>query len=224
MFDGNLKTMQNIFKISIIFILTGLPLLSEGQPFVLSETGTAIQIKGTSTLHDWTMDLRNFNSGFQIEQEGSLIKGIDNVTFSCKATDIKSESSLMDTKAYNALKAGNFPEIKFSSISTTGLASEGTRFTGNLNGKLSVAGETHDITVPFNGTFVDSRTINITATTDLTMSSFNITPPTAFLGVLKTGDKISVSFTLQFVQKTLSQNHIIDKQQNNNYIINNQSQ
>jgi Cu/Ag efflux protein CusF len=192
--------MKRSIKILLAFVLTGFSLLSEGQTFELSKTGTSIAIKGTSSLHDWEMDLKVFNSGFRLNQEGSLIKGLDDVTFTCKATDIKSESSLMDKKAYEALKADDFPEIKFSGISGTGLVAEGKKITGNLKGKLNVAGETQEVTIPFNGTFTDNKTINIVASTDLTMSSFNITPPTAMLGALKTGDKISVLFSMQFVR------------------------
>jgi polyisoprenoid-binding protein YceI len=194
--------MRNTIKILLLLATAGHSLLSEGQTFELSKTGTEVAIRGTSSLHDWEMNLNAFNSGFQLSQEGSKIKGLDNVTFSCKATDIKSESSLMDRKAYDALKADDFPDIKFSGLSSTGLAAEGKIFTGNLKGKLNVAGETQDVIIPFNGTFIDSETINIIASTDLNMSSFNITPPTAMLGALKTGDKISVSFSLRFVQKT----------------------
>jgi hypothetical protein len=193
--------MKNISKILLSLVLTGFSLLSEGQTFELSKTGTAVAIKGTSSLHDWEMDLKAFNSGFQFNKEGPLIKGLDNVTFTCNATDIKSESSLMDKKAYEALKADDFPEIKFSGISSTGLVADGKKIKGDLKGKLNVAGETQDVIIPFDGTFTDSKTIKIIATTDLTMSSFNIIPPTAMLGALKTGDKISVSFSLQFVQK-----------------------
>jgi hypothetical protein len=192
--------MKKTIKILILLVLTGLTYLSEAQVFEVSKTGTIIAIKGTSSLHDWKMDLIAFNSGFQLNHEGSSIKGFKNITFSCKATDIKSESSLMDKKTYNALKADNYPEINFSGISTTGLVSEGKNFTGNLKGKLNVAGETQDVTIPFNGTFIDSKTITIVASADLMMSSFKITPPTALLGTLKTGDKISVSLSMQFVQ------------------------
>jgi len=194
--------MRNIVKILLIVAISGQPLISEGQKFELSKDGTAAVIKGTSSLHDWEMNLKAFNSDFQLNQEGSSIKAFDNVTFTCKANDIKSESSLMDKKAYEALKADDFPEIRFSGMSGTGLVADGRNITGTLKGRLNVAGETQDVTIPFNGTFTDSKTININASTDLTMSSFNITPPTAMLGALKTGDKISVSFSLQFVQKT----------------------
>jgi len=194
--------MKRVIKISFSLVLAALSLLSAGQTFELSNTGAAVVIKGTSSLHDWEMDLKVINSAFHIHQEGATIDGLENVTFSCKAKDIKSESSLMDGKAYDALKADKYPEIKFSGISTSGLVADGKKITGNLKGKLNVAGSTQDITIPFNGTFIDSKTININATADLLMSSFNITPPTAMLGTLKTGDKISVSFSMQFVQKS----------------------
>ena len=92
--------MKNTIKTILLFVFAGFSLLSEGQTFELSKTGTVVSINGTSSLHDWKMDLKEFNSGFQLNQEGSLIKGFNNVTFTCKATDIKSESSLMNNKAY----------------------------------------------------------------------------------------------------------------------------
>jgi hypothetical protein len=166
---------------------------------VLSREGTTIAIKGTSSLHDWVMNLEAFNSVFQLNRDGSGIKGIENVSFSCRATDIKSEYSLMDKKTRDALKADEFPEIKFSSISGNTQFAGDKSFTGSLYGKLNVAGNTRDVSIPFKGTFTDNNTINITASAELTMTSFNISPPTAMMGALKTGDQISVLFTLHFV-------------------------
>jgi len=108
----------------------------------------------------------------------------------------------MDKKAYDALKADNYPFITYTGISVAGLVTEGKEFTGNLTGKLNVAGNTKDVTIPFKGSFTDSRTISISAETNLAMSSFSITPPAAMLGTLKTGDEITVSFSLQFIQKS----------------------
>jgi len=191
--------MRNIIKILLIAAISGHSLLAECQKFVLSADGTAIAIKGTSSLHDWEMNLEAFNSVFQLNRDGNGIKGIENVSFSCKATDIKSEYSLMDKKTRDALKADEYPEIKFSSISATTQVDRDNTFTGSLNGRLNVAGTSRDVSLPFKGTFNDNNTINITALAELTMSSFNISPPTALMGTLKTGDKISVLFTLHFV-------------------------
>jgi polyisoprenoid-binding protein YceI len=185
----------------LIMILAGFSIVSNGGTFELAKTGTEVVIKGTSSLHDWKMDLKIINCGVQFKQEGNTLKSIDNVSFSCKARDIKSESSIMDNKAYDALKAKTYPEIKFTWVSTSGLITDGNKFSGNLKGKLIVAGETRDIIIPFTGNCIDNNTISVIGSTDISMSNFNITPPTAMLGTLKTGDKISVSFTFQFVQK-----------------------
>ena len=193
--------MKIAITIISILICTGLSKVSKETTFELSENSGEMIITGTSSLHDWEMTLKSINCKAQIEHEGTLLKSIDNISFSCKATDIKSESSLMNKKAYDALKADAFPEIKFSWISTKGLVSEGINFNGNITGKLYIAGETREAIIPFNGTFVDNNTVVVTGAAELQMSSFKITPPTALLGSLKTGDKISVSFTLQFNQQ-----------------------
>jgi hypothetical protein len=185
----------------LIVILTGFTTRSIGATYELAKTGAEVVIKGTSSLHDWSMDLKIINCGAQFKQEGTIIKSIDNVFFSCKVNDIKSESSIMDNKAYDALKAKAYPEIKFNWVSTNGLISDGNKFNGNLRGKLIVAGETRDVTISFNGSFSDNNTIIVTGSTDINMSNFNMIPPTALLGTLKTGDKITVAFNLQFIQK-----------------------
>ncbi|MFH0843615.1 MAG: YceI family protein [Bacteroidota bacterium] len=200
--------MRNIIKILLIAAISGQSLIAEGQRFVLSGDGTFIAIKGTSSLHDWEMNLEASNSVFQLNRDGNVIKGIENVSFSCRATDIKSEYSLMDKKTRDALKADEYPEIKFSSISGTTKVARDNTFTGNLYGRLFVAGNTRDVSIPFKGTFTDSNTIKITASAELTLTSFNITPPTAMMGALKTGDQISVLFSLHFVTAEKENNQV----------------
>ena len=195
----DMKNMKEKMKYLIILAFTALPLMTAGQNYELSKNGTTIIIKGTSSLHNWEMDVRAYNSEIQVDNEGSTA-GIYNVSFVCRATDLKSESSLMDKKAYDALKAKDFPEIKFESTSKTEIVINDNKFSGNLNGRLIVAGKTEQVTIPFSGSVDGNNTISISAETDLLMSSFNIAPPTAMLGTLKTGDKISISLSLQYVR------------------------
>jgi polyisoprenoid-binding protein YceI len=190
--------MKEKIKIFITLALAAFPLMTAGQNYELSKNGTTIIIKGTSSLHNWEMDVRAFTSEIKVDHEGSTAD-IYNVSFVCRATDLKSESSLMDKKAYDALKAKNFPEIKFESTSKAGIVIKDNKFSGNLNGRLIIAGKTEQVTIPFSGFIDGNNVISISAETDLLMSSFNIAPPTAMLGALKTGDKISVLLSLQYV-------------------------
>ena len=188
-----MRTMKEKMKYLIILAFTALPLMAAGQNYELSKNGTTIIVKGTSSLHNWEMDVRAYNSEIQVDQEGSTAD-IHNVSF------LKSESNLMDKKAYDALKAKDFPEIKFESTSKTEIVINDNKFSGNLNGRLIVAGKTEQVTIPFSGSVDGNNSISISAETDLLMSSFNIAPPTAMLGTLKTGDKISISLSLQYVR------------------------
>jgi hypothetical protein len=193
--------MNKLIKATFFLIsLTLVPFLANGQVYELSATGNKALITGTSSLHDWEMDVTQFRSGFRLTREGASVKNIDNVTFSCKSRDIKSDNSIMNKKTYDALKADEFPEIKFTGTSVTNMVSEGNNIKGTLTGKLTLAGQTRDITVPFTG-IVNDKSFNIKSSTEVTFSGFGMEPPTAMLGTLKTGDKVKVEFNLQYNQK-----------------------
>ena len=194
--------MKKASAILLVAIFAAISVVSRGATYELAKTGTEVKITGTSSVHDWEMIVNVSKVGMQVTLDGSSLKSIENVTFSCKATDIKSDNNLMDKKTYEALKADAFPEIKFTSASTSDLIIEGKKFKGSLKGKLNVAGQVRDVIIPFTGTINENNTLTVTAALDISMSTYNITPPTAMLGALKTGDKVTVAFSLQFIQKS----------------------
>jgi polyisoprenoid-binding protein YceI len=181
----------------LLIILTVSAAFSKPTAYEAADGEAVIVITGTSSLHDWEMVLNKFDCNVAFTNEGFRMTGIDKVSFSCKAADIKSNNKIMDRKTYDALKADVSPEIKFISVKTTELVAGDKSFSGKLIGKLIAAGETREITIPFEGTFTDNRIISVSGKTDLKMSDFNITPPTAMLGTLKTGNEISVSFSVK---------------------------
>jgi hypothetical protein len=60
-----------------------------------------------------------------------------------------------------------------------------------------LAGVTKRISVPFTGVQAGDK-VSINGSKELKMSEFNIKPPTAMLGTLKTGDQVTVAFQLNF--------------------------
>lgn len=193
--------MKIIYRSTFFLLLAILSLNASGQTFGLTGSDNKAVISGTSSLHDWDMNLGRFNSEFTLVKDGASIRSVDNVSFTCNPKDIKSESSLMDKKTYEALKADEFPQIKFQETSVSGLTSNGAKFSGNLIGKLTVAGQTRDVTVPFTGTLANNNNLDITANTEMNFSNFGMKPPTAMMGALKTGDKVKVSFSLHYSEK-----------------------
>lgn len=170
--------------------------------YELSEDGNSIIIKGTSNLHDWQMNVVSSIVEAQFSHEGSQLKSIDKAVFSCKIADIKSDNSLMDKKTYEALKAQDFQLIHFDLLQKSELSVSAKTFKGNLQGSLFIAGVRKNISVPFSGVLNDDNTLSIKGSVDMKMSDFNIKAPTALLGTLKTGDKVTIDFSLNLMNNS----------------------
>jgi hypothetical protein len=195
---------KNRTAILFSLILTFIHFNLKGQSFELSRDTSSITIKGTSTLHNWSMDVKAFDCNADFLLSNNQVKGINNVAFNCLTTNIKSENSLMDKKAYTALKSNAFPGIKFTIISSE-ISSDNRKFSGSIIGNLLIAGKSKNISIPVNGVISGNNKINkidVNGTVNLKMSDFDVAAPVLFMGTLKTGDNITVSFALQFVQKS----------------------
>jgi polyisoprenoid-binding protein YceI len=177
---------------------------SENGSFELEKNNASVLINGTSTLHNWTMQLRTFDCSADFLIVGSVLRNIDRVTFTCNATDLTSNKSLMDRRAYSALKSATYPEISFNMTSPIENTSGNNKFRDNLRGNLLVAGKSVEVSIPVEGALYNENghyIIQIKGKTDLKMSDFHISPPAFALGGLETGDIITLTFSLQFLQK-----------------------
>jgi hypothetical protein len=190
--------------IGITLLLAGVPVSPKNQSFKLSKDDISFEVMGTSNLHDWKMNLEIFECTANFILAGSRLKSIDDVTFSCKSTDLKSNSSLMDKKTYSALKSGTFPEIRFNMSSGINISSDNNNFTEKLKGDLFLSGKSVAVIVPVSGRIYDNngtKTIDVQGKTELKMSDFDISPPSFMMGTLKTGDKVTILFSLSFQEK-----------------------
>lgn len=189
----------------LLVSLTGINSGSEKQSFELTKNNASILISGTSNLHDWKMHLKTFDCNADFVIEESNIEIIDNVTFSCNAEDLKSDNTLMDKKAYSALKSKSFPQMRFDMTSPLKVNPDNNKFSANLKGNLNIAGKSSTVSIPVNGIIINqngNNIINVNGDLVLKMSDFEISPPVFMMGVLKTGDSVNVSFTMQFSQKS----------------------
>jgi|PlaIllAssembly_1097288.scaffolds.fasta_scaffold100890_2 polyisoprenoid-binding protein YceI len=189
----------------LLVSLTGTNITSEKQSFEVSKDNASILISGTSNLHDWKMHLKTFDCNADFVIEGSNIEIIDKVTFSCNAEDLKSDNSLMDKKAYSALKSKSFPQVRFDMTSPLKVNPDNNKFSANLKGNLNIAGKSSTISIPVNGIIFNqngNNIINVNGDLVLKMSDFGISPPAFMMGALKTGDSVTVSFTMQFSQNS----------------------
>ena len=158
----------------------------------------SMTISGTSSLHDWESDATKMSGSATITMDAGKIKGISWMQISIPVKAITStHGSIMDGKTHDALKADANPDIifKLKSISTISAGSQ--NYTISAKGTLSMAGQTREISLTVTAQTDSSGAITFKGTKALKMSDFGISPPTAMLGTLKTGDDITLDFTLK---------------------------
>lgn len=150
-----------------------------------------LKVFGGSTLHDWEMVATAASGKAELTIDGQSIKAIPMAEVTMKATALKSGKGQMDELAYKALKADKNPNIHFKLTSYKNLGGNKASVTGNL----TIAGTTKPIT--FQVLYlVKGEAVKIEGDTSFKMTDFNMTPPTAVFGTIKTEDKVKVSFKM----------------------------
>ncbi|MCT4624621.1 MAG: YceI family protein [Schleiferiaceae bacterium] len=158
--------------------------------FKINQETSNMYIDGTSSLHDWTETVETINGSFNGTTEGNTLKAINSLSITIPVESIKSGKSGMDKNTYKALKSDKHPNIKFI------LKSQ--RIEGNntyLKGNLTVAGTTKPVEVKAVYKLHGSE-LKLEGKYDMKMTSFNVEPPTALMGTIKTGDEITIRFNL----------------------------
>ncbi|MCO6484374.1 MAG: YceI family protein, partial [Saprospiraceae bacterium] len=106
---------------------------------------------------------------------------------------IKSEKGkTMDSKTHEALKSNKNPHITFNA---TRVQVNGQDVTAT--GPLSIAGQTRTVTVKGKWRAISANEIEVKGSHAMKMTDFGISPPTALLGTMKTGDGITLQFTVR---------------------------
>ncbi len=188
-----MKTMIRGLKISVLAVLlvvANLAVTAQVQ-YKLDSKTSSIQVKGTSTIHDWEMNAEAPTSSFTLKEDQSLDKLISG-SFTVDVASIKSDKDIMNKKTWEALKEKKFPQIKAKLLQVTQNGNS-----GNVQLELTIAGKTQKIADDFQLT-ADNGTIKIEGILDLKMTDFGIQPPTAMLGTIKTGDEIKVEYKLVY--------------------------
>jgi len=175
----------------LLFAFLTLSLTLSAQ-YKLNENLSNMYIDGTSSLHDWTETVGQIKGEVKADIEDGKITKIYSADVTIPVKSIKSGKSGMDKNTYKALKAEAHPNIIYK-LKTYKLSKGKIYFTGDL----TIAGTTN--LVIFNATYeIKSKLLEIEGKYTFKMSDFNIKPPTAMMGTIKTGDEITIRFNLVF--------------------------
>lgn len=164
-----------------------------------------IWIDGSSTINDFSCSsdkIKGFGYLGQNENSSNQLKTPDSsvvdITVTVKSFDCGVEG--MNNDMHNALKYEKYPLIKYrlldAEVKSKIDSTDGTKFLLETKGDLSIAGVTNVVNILMHVVQLPDGTYHLKGHKPLSMYDFNITPPSAFFGLIKAHDKLTVYFDL----------------------------
>lgn len=194
--DTEIPVMGGLKWVKIIFLLLLLPHLSWSQTTWRIDQSSEITVNGTSSLHDWISTVNKIVGGADIDLSANKIRNISDLKVIIPVTAIKSGKKGMDKNTYKALKSQEYPEIKYTLTEYT--AQPGNKLI--TNGKLTIAGISKPAPIKVSYVIHTPEKVEFLGEIKFNMTEFNVVPPTALLGSIKTGDEVAIKFKVFFVQ------------------------
>ena len=166
-------------------------------------------VSGTSTLHDWTVKSTKIEGVAEFSGELKSVSekpvALQSIDLTIPVDSLKStEGNGMDNTMYDALRLKKFPTITYKltkAALTSVSAKEGSPYHFDATGLLTVSGNAHPVSLDLAVLPVAGGKLTITTAVAFKMSDFGVAPPTAMLGMIKSGDAITVKVTWQLSQQ-----------------------
>ncbi|MDT0295785.1 YceI family protein [Mesonia ostreae] len=161
------------------------------QEFVVEPASSKLSISGTSSLHDWESKVETFKGNVSANVENNQIKSVENFNFQLNVKSIKSGKSGMDKKTYKALQEDDYPTISYEGTSVVIHNNSAT-----FSGVMSVAGKSKKFSTKVNLIYENDKMI-LSGSKEFNLTDFDIDPPTAVFGTIKTGAAVVIHYNIQ---------------------------
>ncbi len=197
---------QRMFLLSTLLLLFFTSNALAQQQIFQSDTEQPVQVivNGESTLHAWKANCKVVND-YPAELSLNLEEGglIESFAFSVEVKSMESgRGSTMDGKIFKALKSEEHPYIKYEQTEPAKLSNIGEDGSFSLvsTGVLKMAGAEKEISVDVAGALQDG-VLTFSASHDLKMTEYEIVPPSAMFGQIKTKDDVTITFEFRYLAK-----------------------
>ena len=182
---------------SLIILLITANIQTQAQVTYSLNANPELKVSGTSTIHDWEMISNSAAGMAKVIFENSELVKINSLKVIMPVRSLKSGKGTMDTNAYKSLRADKFPDIIFELIDVERIGGQQVMAKGNF----IISGITREAILEV-GYQIEDDKIQFSGERTIKFSEFNIDPPTAVFGTIKTGDDLILSFKLIFSNST----------------------
>ncbi len=187
---------KKLFTGSMLSILLMLPVILAAQTTYRIKSHE-IRIEGTSNIQSWTADVEKVSGSFSFSLENGKVTELHEASLRVESGSIiGSEGRMMNNKIYDALDIKQHPTITFTLREVLSLAENPGTTRISTRGVLTVAGVSRLISLHTIGRVLPNGDLEFSGTHKVKMSDHSVSPPTAMLGALRTGDEVTLNFKI----------------------------
>jgi len=168
---------------------------------ILSGKDSKMIIRGTSSLHPWQCTVEQVSGQMKGELVNGSLKAINSLVFNAPVSFIRSVKENgeyydknMDKNIYKALDATKHSNITFTLSRLISTKPSGVE----VSGILRIAGSSKEINLTAKATSVANGII-FEGKVPVKMTDYNVEPPTALFGTIKTGNEVTIEYKMVFL-------------------------
>jgi len=170
-------------------------------------------IEGTSNLHEWSCKATKLDATISVDPtwETEVASSVTNLATLMKRVDvqipvqsIKCGKDKMDKLMYEALKAKEAESVSYIAGSFEATPGETKdSFIVHTTGTLRIAGKENPVRMDVRAERLPDGTVRAQSELPILMTDYGVKPPTALLGTLRTGNRVTVKFELLVGPRTM---------------------
>lgn len=173
-----------------VFAVVACALLQAANAAAQSST-VEFTVSGSSTVRNWTCTAKGVitvTPGTSSTPAPGFVTGVQAATVTVPLKAFTCPNDEMTEHLNDAMKSGEFPDIVYR-VETYEVV--GTRV--QATGTMTITGVSKPVSVPVTLTPTDQG-VQVEGNTRLEFATFNLEPPTVFLGMLKVGPQLRIAF------------------------------
>jgi len=185
----------------LLFAATGIQ--AQSNNYILLDQST-MQIEGTSTIHDWECDVEEINADISFDSTALQAKQnpVKTLSLTIPVKKIDSGKGGMNNKIYDALKNKKHPNITFELTNAELADTTESNINLTATGMLNIAGVSREVSFPVEGIAQADGSYKFSGEYELNMKDYEVDPPSAIFGTIKSGEMVTISFEFYIAQQT----------------------
>lgn len=193
--------MKKFRLISFSILLAGIFTFGFSQQDFKVTQSSHLVVEGTSTLHNFELTSKTVTGDVIISQNGKNIT-LDKISITVPVKELHSGKDGMDENMYESMNAESHPSITFESSSiSNGTLNDSGKSQLTVSGVLTINGTPKQVSLNVS-TISDKGGYVFEGSKSLLMSDYGIEPPSMFFGTVKTGDQVTIKFSVSAESNT----------------------